>query len=132
MQLSFSSGVVIVDTPGVVFSGCCNLWFGCCCCTPCFNFHDFLEIFARFLNFYSKDNWNRPATFLTCASIVPILSFKLLPHRNSDGVETSLVRMTSIGGKIFDKYCLLMLSPTRFAIPRKVKLSIQILMTLDT
>ena len=60
-----------------------------------------------------------------------MLSFKLLPNRNSDGVRTSLVRGTSFGIKIFDRYCLLMSSPSRFAIPRKVKLSVQILMTLD-
>ena len=56
MQLSFSCGIVIVDTPAVVFGGCCNLWFGCCCCTPCFDFQGFLEILASFLNFYSKEN----------------------------------------------------------------------------
>ena len=60
-----------------------------------------------------------------------ILSFKLLPNRNSGGAGTSLVRGDSFGGKIFDRYCLLMLSPSKFAIPRKVKLSVQILMTLD-
>ena len=65
--------------------------------------------------------------------MVPILSFKLLPNKNSDfdGVGTSLVRGTSFGGKILNKYCLLMFFPSRFAIPRKVKLSVQILMTLD-
>ena len=51
---------------------------------------------------------------------MPVLSFKLLPNKNSDGVGTSLVRGTSFGGKILDKYCLLMLPPSRFAVPRKV------------
>ena len=63
--------------------------------------------------------------------MIPILSFKLLLNRNSDGVETYLVRRTSFGGKILDKYCLLMLSPSRFVIPRKVKLSVHILVTLN-
>ena len=63
--------------------------------------------------------------------MVPILSFKLLPNRNSDGVGASSVRGTSFGGKISDKYYLLMLSPSGLIIPRKVKLSVQILMILD-
>ena len=127
MQLSFSCGIVIVDTPAVVFGGCCNLWFGCCCCTPCFDFQGFLEILASFLNFYSKENWNRSATYFD----LPILSFKLLPNRNSDGVGTSLLKGVSFGGKSFDRYCLVILSSYKFVIPRKVKLSAQILMTLD-
>ena len=69
MQLSFSCGIVIVDTPAVVFGGCCNLWFGCCCCTPCFDFQGFLEILASFLNFYSKENWNRFATFFDLSQL---------------------------------------------------------------
>ena len=55
----------------------------------------------------------------------------LSPNRSSDGVGTSLVRGTIFGGKLLDKYCFLMLSSSRFAIPRKVKISVQILMTLD-
>ena len=62
--------------------------------------------------------------------MVSILSFKLLPDRNSDGVETSLVTGTNFGGKILDKYCLLMLSPSGVTIPRKVKLSEQVLIRL--
>ena len=31
LQLSFSCGIAIVDTPVVMFGGCCNLWFGCYC-----------------------------------------------------------------------------------------------------
>ena len=63
--------------------------------------------------------------------MVPMQSFKLLPNRNSAGVGTSLVRGTSFNGKILDKYCLLMLSPAKFSIQRKVEFSVQILMTLD-
>ena len=51
---------------------------------------------------------------------MPILLFKLLPNRNSDGVGTSLVREASFGGKIFDRYCLLMLFPSKFAIPGRM------------
>ena len=69
MQFSFSCGIVIVDTPVVVFGGYCNLWFGSCCCTPCFGFQGFLEILARFLNFYSKENWNRSATFFDLSQL---------------------------------------------------------------
>ena len=61
MQLGFYCGIVIVDTPVIVFGGCCNLWLGCCC-TPCFDFQAFLEIFTSFLNFYSKEDWNSSAT----------------------------------------------------------------------
>ena len=69
MQLSFSCGIVIVDTPAVVFGCCCDLWFGCCCCTSCFDFQGFLEILASFLNFYSKENWNRSATFFDLSQL---------------------------------------------------------------
>ena len=69
MQLSFFCGIVIDDTPTVVFGGCCNLWFGCCCCTSCFDFQGFLEILASFLNFYSKENWNRSATFFDLSQL---------------------------------------------------------------
>ena len=62
---------------------------------------------------------------------MPILSFKLLTEITSDDVGTSYLRESSFGGTLLDKYCLLMLSPSIFAIPRKVKLSMQILMTLD-
>ena len=61
----------------------------------------------------------------------PILSFKLLPNKNFDGIGTSLVRNRSFGGKILDKYCVLMLSPSIFTVPRKVGLSVQISMTLN-
>ena len=60
MQLSFSRGIVIVDTPAVVFGGCCNLWFGCCCCcTPCYDFQVFWEIFGQTFNtiLMTLDNW---------------------------------------------------------------------------
>ena len=63
--------------------------------------------------------------------MVPILSFKLLPNRDSYGVGTSLVRESSFGGKILGTSCLLMLFPSRFTLPRKVKHSVQILMTWD-
>ena len=102
MQLSFSCGIVIVDTPAVVFGGCCNLWFGCCCCTPCFDFHGFLEILA---NLYSKENWNRSETFFDLSRLC--LSYHLIYY------------VTEI------------LFPSKFAIPRKVRLSVQILITLD-
>ena len=61
----------------------------------------------------------------------PILSFKLLPNKNFDGIGTYLVRNRRFGGKTLDKYCLLMLSPSVFTVPRKVGLSVQILMTLN-
>ena len=127
LQLSFSCGIAIVDTPVVVFGGCCSLWFHGCCCTPCFDFQSFLEIFGSFFNFYSQENQNRFATFFDLSQQCLFLSFKLLPNRNSDSVGTSLVKETSFGGKILDQYCLLMFCPSRFAIPRKVKLSVQIL-----
>ena len=58
--------------------------------------------------------------------MVPIPSFNILPNRNSDGLETSLVRWPSFGVRILGKYSLF-----RFVILRKVKLSVQILMSLD-
>ena len=61
LQLSFSCSIAIIYTPVVAFGGCCSFWFGCC--THCFDFQGFLEIFASFLNFYSKENWNSSATF---------------------------------------------------------------------
>ena len=51
--------------------------------------------------------------------MVPILSFKLLPNRNSDVVEISLVRVISFASKILDNCYLLMFSSSIFAIPRK-------------
>ena len=61
--------------------------------------------------------------------MVPTLSFKLLPNRNSDVVGISLVRVSSFGSKILDKYYLVMFSYTIFAITWKVKNFMQILMT---
>ena len=55
--------------------------------------------------------------------MVLILLFKLLPNRSSDNVGISLVRWPSFGGKVLDKYFFLMLSPSRFAILRKVKVN---------
>ena len=75
IQLSFSCGIVIDDTPVVVFGVCFNLRCGCWCCSPWFDLQRFLEIFASSLNFYSKEDWNRSATFFWLVWIVPILSF---------------------------------------------------------
>ena len=44
LQLSFYCSIAIIDTPVVIFGGCCILWFGCCCCTPSFDFQDFGNI----------------------------------------------------------------------------------------
>ena len=63
--------------------------------------------------------------------MLPILSFKLLPNGNSDGVGTSLVKERSFNCKMLDNHCVLMLSSTRFAFPKKVTFSVQVLMTLD-
>ena len=62
--------------------------------------------------------------------MMPTLSFKLLPNINLASVGTSLVKWTSFGDKILDKSCILMFSPSRFAIPQKIKLSVKISMTL--
>ena len=136
MQLSFSSRIVIVDTPVVVLGGYFNLWFGCCCCilgliSMIFwkSLQDFWIFMVRIIGIGLQHFWLVPQLCLSYH-----LSYYLTEMMVylTDGVGRSLVRGTSIGGKIFDKYCLLMLSPSRFAIPRKVKLSVQILMTLDT
>ena len=63
--------------------------------------------------------------------MLPILSFKLLPNGNSDGGGTSLVKERSFNCKMLDNHCVLMLSSTRFAFPKKVTFSVQVLMTLD-
>ena len=63
--------------------------------------------------------------------MLPILSLKLLPNRNSDGVGTFLVRGSSFGGKTLDKHCLLILFHSIFSILRKVQFSMQMLMKLD-
>ena len=62
LQISFFWGIVIVVTPVVIFGGFFNFWFGYCCCTSCFDFQGFLEIFGIFLSFYSKENLNGSAT----------------------------------------------------------------------
>ena len=58
------------------------------------------------------------------------LSFKLLPNRRSEGVRTSLAKERSFAGKILDKYYLLTLPSSIFAITTYFLL-VQILMTLD-
>ena len=58
------------------------------------------------------------------------LSFKLLPNRRSEGVRTSLAKESSFAGKILDKYYLLTLFSSIFAITTYFLL-VQILMTLD-
>ena len=63
--------------------------------------------------------------------MLSILSFKLLSNGNSDGVGTSLVKERSFNCKMLDNHCVLMLSPTRFAFPKKITFSVQVLMTLD-
>ena len=63
--------------------------------------------------------------------MLSILSFKLLPNGNSDGVGTSLVKERSFNCKMLDNHCVLMLSSTRFAFPKKITFSVQVLMTLD-
>ena len=62
LQISFFWGIVIVVTPVVIFGGFFNFWFSYCCCTSCFDFQGFLEIFGIFLSFYSKENLNGSAT----------------------------------------------------------------------
>ena len=129
LQISFSCGIVIIDTRVVLFDGCCNLWLGCCCCSPCFDFQEFLKIFASFLNYCSKENWNKSVTFFDLFQWY--LSYNIDDYLIYDGAGKSLARRSSFGCKILDKYCLLILSPSIFAIPKKVTLSVQILMTLD-
>ena len=68
--------------------------------------------------------WSLFKQFITQMNL--ILSFELLPKKKFNGIGASLV---SFGGKILDRYCLLMLCPSVFAVPRKVGLSVP--MTLD-
>ena len=54
LQLRSSFGIAIVNNPIVVFGGYCNFWFGCCCCTPCFDFHGLFRNLCNFFEFLYK------------------------------------------------------------------------------
>ena len=51
LQLRLSFGIAIVDNTIVVLGCYCNFWFGCCCCTPRFDFHGLFRNLCNFFEF---------------------------------------------------------------------------------